>query len=199
MHGPTKGAHQNLSRQEGYYGFYQSDSIHTNHFHAMADVPFRAFKNGEFFHAQGDLITYFNPHFPLPQILSWREYKVKTKMASHVMSCLHGTQLKMESLHKLPKHGNIIGSTGQNTVRPSNSHHILVTDQPAKKLSCSQDLPPVYGPGLTVEKIKSAYKRSQTRSRPSPRPANWFADKVPTSKLRENTFFPSKKVVEGFH
>ena len=31
---------------------------------AMADIPSRAFKNGEYFHEHENLVTYFNSHFP---------------------------------------------------------------------------------------------------------------------------------------
>lgn len=158
----------------------------------MADIPSRAFKNGEFFHAHENLVNYFNSHFPLPKNLCWKEYKVKQKLVSRVISCLRGTQLPMESLHKLPKLGKNIGAIGQNTASFSNLDRTLMTSQLAKNLSSSQDLPQGYAPGLTVTEIKLAFKRSRTRSRPSPRPANWLENKVPSSKKRENTFFPSK-------
>ena len=64
----------------------------------MADITSRAFKNGDFFEAHADLVTYLNLHFPLPQKLSWREFKVPTKWVSRVISCLRGEQLQMESL-----------------------------------------------------------------------------------------------------
>jgi hypothetical protein len=51
----------------------------------MADILLQAFKNGNFFEAHADLVTYFNLHFPLPQKLSWREFKVPTKWASRVI------------------------------------------------------------------------------------------------------------------
>ena len=60
---------------------------------AMADIPSRAFKNGEFFHAHAKLVNYFNTHFPLPQNLSWEEFKVPKKLTSRVISCLRGEQL----------------------------------------------------------------------------------------------------------
>ena len=157
----------------------------------MADIPSRAFKNGKFFEAHADLVTYFNLHFPLPQNLSWREFKVPAKWASRVTSCLRGEQLQMESLLKLPKLGKSIGSIGQSTAISAPQIHILTSSPPVKERCSSQPLPPGYGPGLTVEEIKSAFKRSRKRSRPSPRPANWLENKVPLHKQRENTFFPS--------
>ena len=158
----------------------------------MADIPSRAFKNGEFFHAHDNLVNYFTSHFPLPQNLYWREFKVQKKLVSRVISCLRGTLLPMESLHKLPKLGKNIGATGQNTANCSTLARTSTTSQPAKNQLSLQVLPPGFAPGLTVTEIKSVFKRSRTRSRPSPRPANWLENRVPSSKKRENTFYPSK-------
>ena len=155
----------------------------------MADIPSRAFKEGKYFKAANDIVTYFNTHFPLPQNLSWKEYVVKPKLASRVISCLRGEQLQMESLLNLPRHGTSTGATGQHTAPPATQIPISPTSQPVKKQSSSQPLPPGYGPGLTVSEIKSAFKRSHRRSRPSPRPANWLDNRVPLSKRRENTLY----------
>ena len=79
----------------------------------MADIPSRAFKNGEFFHAKTNLVAYFNLHFPLPQNLSWHEFKLHPKLTSRVISCLRGEELPMESLCRMPKQGENIGKVGQ--------------------------------------------------------------------------------------
>ena len=121
---------------------------------AMADIPSRAFKNGEYFHAHENLITYFNSHFPLPQNLSWQEFQVSSKMASRVISCLRGIQLPMESLHRLPKLRKSIGNTGPATVTTSSLIHSCQNKQTVRRLSSLQDLPPGFGPGLTETEIK---------------------------------------------
>ena len=160
----------------------------------MADIPSRAFKNGEYFYAQADLVSYFNLHFPLQQNRSWLEFTIPPKLASRVISCLRGEQLPMESLRKLPKLGKGFGKIGPaiannaaQTLTSNNSHH-------ANGPSSSQHLQPGFAPGLTALEIKSVFKRSRMRSRPSPRPANWLENKVPFTKLRANTFFPSKEL-----
>jgi hypothetical protein len=159
---------------------------------AMADIPSRAFKNGEFFHAKENIVSFFNSTFPLPQELSWKEFKVPEKLASRVISCLRGEQLQMESLYKLPKLGKGIGSIGQSTASNAPQTHSSQASHPANEPSSSQLLPQGLGPALTVEEIKSRFKRSRMRSRPSPRPANWLDNVVPSTKVREHTFFPSK-------
>jgi len=116
---------------------------------AMADIPSRAFKNGEFFHTRDDLVKYLNSHFPLPQNLSSQEFQLSTKMASRVISYFRGTQLPMESLHRLPKLGKNIGNTGQVTVISSNLIPSCQNKQPMSRLLSLLVLPPGYGPGLT--------------------------------------------------
>ena len=156
----------------------------------MADIPSRAFKNGEFFHAQDSLTDYFNAHFPLPQDQSWTEFTVTKKLASRVISCLRGEPLLMEQLRKLPKLGKNIGDTGQNTATNARWHHISPgLTKPNKQHSLSP-LQPESGPGLMASEIKSEFNQSRTLLRPSPRPSNWLDNKVPSTKRRENTFFP---------
>ncbi len=158
----------------------------------MADIPSRAFKNGEYFHAQTDLVTYFNQHFPLPQGNSWIEYTIPTKLALRVISCLRGELLPMASLLRLPKLGRSIGKSGRHTAHLVDKRtHTLKTSAESNKVSSSWPSLPVQGPGLSAEEIKSEFKPSRMRSRPSARPANWLENKVPSSKVRESTFFPS--------
>ena len=160
----------------------------------MADIPSRAFKNGEYFRAQADLVTYFNTHFPLPQKNSWLEYKIPTKLASHVSSCLDGKLLPMESLLKLPRLGRSIGRSGRHTAhRVAKRTHTSMISAPSTKDSSSSPLLPVHGPGLSAEEIKSVFKPSRMRSRPSARPANWLENRVPSCKERVNTFYPSNE------
>ena len=161
---------------------------------AMADIPSRAFKNGDYFHAQQHLTTYFNTHFPLPQKNSWIEYQLPTKITSRVISCLRGELTPMASLIRLPKLGKSIGATGRHTAHlaVSKAHTSKTSAKSSKESSSSRSLP-VCGPGLSVSEIKSEFKPSRMHSRPSARPANWLANKVPLAKVRANTFFPSKE------
>jgi hypothetical protein len=107
----------------------------------MADILLQAFKNGIFFEAHADLVTYFNLHFPLPQKLSWREFKVPTKWVSRVISCLRGEQLQMESLLKLPKLGKSVGSIGQSTATSGTRIPISTSSPPVNERCSSQPLP----------------------------------------------------------
>ena len=158
---------------------------------AMADIPSRAFKTGEYFHAQTDLVAYFNSHFPLSQQQSWREYAIPNALALRVISCLRGAPSQMESLLKLPKLEKSIGKSGQTTASTAAQHRTSTSAPRVNAQLSSQALQPECGQGLTVEEIKSKFRRSRMRSRPSPRPPNWLENQVPSTKRRENTFFPS--------
>ena len=161
---------------------------------AMADIPSRAFKNGDYFHAQQHLTTYFNTHFPLPQPNSWIEYRLPTKLTSRVISCLRGELTPMASLIRLPKLERSIGKTGRHTAHlVDNKARISMTSAGSNKESSSSPSLPVCGPGLSEKEIKSVFKPSRMHSRPSARPANWLANKVPLAKVRANTFFPSNE------
>ena len=164
----------------------------------IAGIPSRAFKNGELFHAKEDIISFFNSTFPLLQELSWKEFKVLEKLVPRVISCLHWEQLQMESLYKLPKVGKGIGCIGQGTASSATHIHSSQASHPANEPSSSQLLPQGFGPALTVAEIKSKFKRSRMRLRPSPRPANWLDNVVPSTKVREHTFFLSSVQLKVF-
>ena len=126
----------------------------------MADIPSRAFKNGEFFHAKENIVSFVNSTFRLLKELSWKEFKVPDKLASRVISCLHGEQLQMESLYKLPKLGIGIGSVGQSTASNAPQTHSSQASHPASEPSSSQLLPQGFGPALTVKEIKSRFNHA---------------------------------------
>ena len=117
--------------------------------------------------------------------------RYRKKLALHVISCLRCEQLQVESLLKLPSIRENTGDIWQNTADPSKSTPIWKTSLPANEQSSSQVFLPGYGSGITVLEIKSAFKRSQTRSRKFPRSVNWLENKVPSLKQRANTFYPS--------
>ena len=157
----------------------------------MADTASRAFKEGQAFQAANNLLTYFNSTFPL-QTGSWQECVCHPKYASRVISCLRSEQLQLESLTKLPKLKKNTGKSGANTATnvalttPTSTTHL-----PSKSLSSSMASQPGSDRGHTDLEIKSAFNQFQALSRPSPRPSSWLANRVPSTKLRENTFYPS--------
>ena len=157
----------------------------------MADAASRAFKHGEYFHIADNLLSYFNSTFPL-QTGSWRKLTVHPSLVSRVMSCLRGALSQMESLLRLPKRALSIGTLG--AVTANNSRALIPTSSQSTKrtkLSSSPASLHAHGPGPSASEIKSKFLPSRTRSRPSPRPLNWLENKVPSTKRRENTFFPS--------
>ena len=161
---------------------------------SMADVASRAFKSGKYFTANTNLSFYFNQHFPLPKEKLWTEFKVPKKLIMRVILCLRGEQCQMASLLRLPKPGKNIGGIGKpiqpNVTSALSSTQSTILNAP----SCSQGMQPEFGQALSVEEIKSKFKALQTPYQPLARPHNWLANKVPSTKRRENTFFPSNDV-----
>ena len=81
----------------------------------MADIVSRAFKEGKYSFAFNNIITYYNYHFPLPQNESWRECYITTEWVLWVITYLHGKQLKMVWLQRLPKIAKNTGIIGVTT------------------------------------------------------------------------------------
>ena len=156
----------------------------------MADIASRAFKHGEFFHAAHNLTSFFNNHFPL-QHGSWTESNLPTNWASRVTSCLRTEPQQLESLTRLPKPIRNTGPSGVNIVIDVASTHTSTQSPPSSTPSSSTASQPASGPALTASAIRSEFKRSRMRLRPSARPLTWLANQVPSTKLRENTYFPS--------
>ena len=154
----------------------------------LADIASRAFKEGKYFHAHKSLQQYFTSTFPL-QHGSWTELKVHPGFASRVTSCLRAEPSPMASLLRLPTPKPNIGRHGAPIVRSVESTPSSLTCPTLSEDSSSPAFQPESVKALTVEEIKLAFKPSRTRWRPSPRPATWLDNKVPSSKHRENTFY----------
>ena len=154
----------------------------------MADVVSRAFKDGKFFDAHKNLPSYFNLNFPLPQQASWTEFHIPGKLASRVISCLHGELSPMASLLKLPVIGGNTGFIGADMLHsfaltPSSLTHLL-----SNEMRLSAHSPPGSGQVCTVEEIKLKFRPSRMRSRPSTRPFSWLDNEVPcTALIKSNT------------
>jgi hypothetical protein len=151
----------------------------------MADIVSRAFKNGKYFEAENNLLTYFNSHFPLPQNASWQECRIPKEWISRVIACLRGEQLPMAWLQRLPKTGKNTGIIGVPTPLHATSVPSLTTSPPpSKEISSSQLSLRGSGQVCTAEELRSKFKASRMRSRPSPRPSNWLENRVPSTGKR---------------
>ena len=155
----------------------------------MADIISRAFKKSEYFHLQKSLLTYFNSTYPLPQNGYWQECRIPGRYISVVTSLLLGKQLPMESLIKIPKAGRSIGPTG-NTMPLSVTWTSGCRTRNSKTLKkMPSSVPSLAGSGavLSDSEVRSKFRESRKRSRPSPRPSNWLENPVPFTKQRTNT------------
>jgi hypothetical protein len=154
----------------------------------MADVVSRAFKDGKYFSASSNLTDHFNSHFPLPQNYSWREFHMPKEIISHVISCLRGDILPMAWLLEPPRIGRNIGPTGANIARSSDASPSSATSLPSPETSWSGPLLHGSGLALTEGEIRSKFRASRTRSRPSARPSCWLANQAQsTGRTRSTT------------
>ena len=153
----------------------------------MADVLSRAFKQGAYFHAQANLVSYFNSHYPLPQNKSWTEFTVPKKLSWRVISCLRGELLPMESLIRLPKRSKNIGNTGAPTQQLANPTQSSRESLPYTKPSSSPVSLQGSGQVLSETALKSKFNPLVKLSRPSQRPWNWLDNRVPPTKRRVNS------------
>ena len=126
----------------------------------MADIISRAFTFGKFFHAEANLTSYFNSHFPLPQTKSWQEFILPNKLISRVISCLLGVQSPMALLTRPPGIDSNTGTTG--VIMPISAKSTPSSAISRLSKSTSSSLPSLQWSGqvLTEEKIKSAFRRS---------------------------------------
>ena len=107
-------------------------------------------------------------------------------------SCLHGYQLMMKSLRKLPGLGRSIGVTGTITASNAEQSNTFTQSIPVVNQSSSQRLPPGYAPGLIFKEIRSASNWSQMRLQISPIPAKWLGNKFIFTKQKMNALLPFK-------
>jgi hypothetical protein len=154
----------------------------------MADIVSRAFKHGKFFLAKTNLTSYFNTHFPLAQGTSWTEFILPKEIVSPVISCLRGELSPMASLLRLPRIGPNTGTTGSNILRYSESiPSCLIQFHPSKETASSSHLLQGLGQAYTVEELKSKFRPSRMRCRPSARPSSWLATAAPFTDQIKNT------------
>ena len=153
----------------------------------MADMVSRAFKHGKYFEFQNNLTSYFNLKFPLPKQQSWQEFTLPTKLIMRVICCLRGEQLDLGSLIKLPGLSQNTGKCGVSMPQGADSTPSSAISMMNSNATVSSSvLLGGSGQALTVEDIKSKFRASRMRSRPSPRPLSWLDNEVPSTEHHKN-------------
>ena len=152
----------------------------------MADIASRSFIDHRFTHTHKSFLHTFSSLFPL-QNDSWQEYHVPQKLASRVISCLHGKPLAMASWVKITRPEKNIGSTGQNTPPNSEKMHTLTPALHKSKSSSSQHLLHGSGAAIMAKDVLSELKQCHKRSQPYPRPLNWLANAPRSTKQKKLT------------
>ena len=133
------------------------------------------------------LISYFNNHFK--QESSWEQFHFPPKLLSLVMSSLLGKQLTLESWRLLPGLLNNIGKHGYVMQTPSQSTHFSKIHSQSSETWCLQHSLQGSGKATTDKAIKSKFKASLTRWRPS---AGWIQKPEPTTNTTSKSSEQSK-------
>ena len=159
----------------------------------MADVASRYSTTKSMQAKASSLLSYFNTYFP--QDTSWEQYHLPQKLLSRVISSLLGKQLTLESWRRLPGLVKNIGKHGSVTQIPSTSTRFSKEQTPSSETWSLQHSLLGSGKVTTAKAVKSKYKPSLTRWRPSARPSNWLDTKAPSTEL--TTSITSKSSVQS--
>ena len=156
----------------------------------MADIASRFSSTPKLNKSSPNLLTYFNTHFK--QENSWEIFHLPSKLTSLVMSSLLDTQLTLESWRRLPGLVKSTGATGAVIQQASKSTRYLPEQTPSSETWSLQHSLQGSGVVTTAADIKSEFKESLMRYRPSARPSSWLATKAPCTGLQTHTTYKSK-------
>jgi hypothetical protein len=137
----------------------------------ILDVPSRSFGSNPAWKCDtdADLLTLFNPMFPLPHQNSWMVFHLNCKVVMHVTSALRMTHFALDDWRRLPRSGQHVGEIGAHKSNlwewiPTLTTHPLTPECPA-----SQDLHSEHDPASTAEddrsKVALYLKQSQPLAR----------------------------------
>ena len=156
----------------------------------MADIASRfSLSSSKLQNISPNLDSYFNTHFK--QTSSWTALHFPQKLISLVMSSLLGTRLTLESWRRLPGLVKSTGPTGLVTQKTSAS--TLYSSVPILSSETSSSQLSLLGSGqvtMAVD-VKSEFRESLKRSRPSARRSNWQDTKALSTDLQTSTTSPS--------
>ena len=152
----------------------------------MADVASRSFHDSTFTKSNKSFLQNFQTLFPL-QNTSWQEFHLPKKLASRVISCLHGKPLAMASWTKITTPEKNIGDIGQTTPRSSEWINSWKNVHNKRRSSSSQPLLQGSGQATTAKVLLSELHQSHKRLLPYPRPLNWLANNRQSTKQKKFT------------
>ena len=153
----------------------------------IADVPSRSYSNNTFTTSQKPFLETFSRLFPLKQPHSWREFHLKAKLSSRVMSLLRGKPLTLGSWMQIPGQDKNTGLTGETIVPNSTPALTSANKRDYSRVFSLQHLQQEFGLELLGEGNESKSKPSQRRWEPSPRPLNWLENAPQSLRQRRHT------------
>jgi hypothetical protein len=124
---------------------------------AILDVPCRLFGSNPTWKCDTDanLLTLFNPMFPLPHQNSWMVFHLNCKVVMHVTSALQMTHFARDDWRQLPRSRRHVGKIGAHTSNLWGWIRTLTTHPLTPECAASLDLHSKHNPASTAEDNRS--------------------------------------------
>jgi hypothetical protein len=148
---------------------------------AILDVPARLFGSNPAWKCDtdADLLTLFNPMFPLPHQNLWTVFHLNCKVVMRVTFALRMTHFALDDWRQLPRSGRHVGKIGAHTSNLWGWIRTLTTHPLTPECAASPDLHSKHEPASMAEDNKSKVALYLKQSRPLARRSRWPATTIP--------------------
>ncbi len=148
---------------------------------AISDVPSQSFGSNPAWKCDmdADLLTLFNPMFPLPHQYLWTVFHLNCEVVMHVTSALQTMHFTLDDWRRLPRSGRHVGKIGAHTSNLWGGIRTLTTHPSTPKCAASPDLHSKHKMASMAEDNKSKVALYLKQSRPLARQSRWPATTIP--------------------
>jgi hypothetical protein len=148
---------------------------------AISDVPSRSFGSNPVWKCDtvDDLLTLFNPMFPLPHQKSWTLFHLNCKVVTRVTSAVRTKPFYLAKWRQLPRVGQHVGKIGVPMSNLWGWIRTLITHPSKPKCDASRDLPNSHDQDSLDRDDRSKVVRSLRQSQPLARQSLWPATTTP--------------------
>ncbi len=148
---------------------------------AISDVPSQSFGSNPTWKCDtdADLLTLFNPMFPLPHQNLWTVFHLNCKVVTRVISALQTTHFALDNWRQLPRVGRHVGVIGAHTSDLWGWIRTLTTHPLKPECAASLDLHNEHEQASMARDDKSKVALYLKQSRPLARQSRWPATTIP--------------------
>ena len=147
----------------------------------ISDIPSRSFGSNPTWQCANadELLTLFNPMFPLPTQTSWTVFQLNCKMVTRVISALRMTPFTLDDWRRLPKVGRHVGVIGVPMSNLWEWIHTLTTYPSKPECDALLDLHNEHKQDSTDNNDRSKVAQYLKQSQPLARRSLWPATTIP--------------------